>query len=510
MNPELLGRLYMSGLLKQVPLNMRHLLVYYAFYLDLDLEGKKVLPPVLIRSQLGFANPTYVNKNILPELRELMENNATFSELRKHAKLNGNSENECSDTAQQKADTALKQSSSANAEFCVFNTGDNNSNTGNSAGTYDGADANLQNCKCDGNASLQRKPLPSAPLSSPPSPHPIPPYNPPTILSKEIKESEKESGGTPPARQAGDGQAHAQADTPTPTDPTEHISAVAEVIDLEAMEALEALKAEMKAQARTPQERDGDGSMDNLPPAPTERDDGAPNGLTAVVVDTPALFADLNNGAYDARDNYEETFAEFWRMYPGFRKGNKKKAFAKYVLILKNKEATHEMIMAGLRRWCASEEWSKDNHKYVPHPTVWLNQERWEWTPPTASDSDTELSIPCQEQFYELCKQYENLAKKKPNVEASAKEWAVILNLYPKAPFFLPYVLTWAWRSPKWDEEGGKYIPQLATWLANDERYAEYGTGWYGDYLEWKDNCPREFSAFLKACETSAQKGTNQ
>ena len=33
--------------------------------------------------------------------------------------------------------------------------------------------------------------------------------------------------------------------------------------------------------------------------------------------------------------------------------------------------------MAGLRRWKASEQWTKDKGKFVPHPTTWLRREGW-------------------------------------------------------------------------------------------------------------------------------------
>lgn len=40
-------------------------------------------------------------------------------------------------------------------------------------------------------------------------------------------------------------------------------------------------------------------------------------------------------------------------------------------------KANHADVMAGLRRWKASEQWTKDKGKFIPHPTTWLNGERW-------------------------------------------------------------------------------------------------------------------------------------
>jgi len=37
-----------------------------------------------------------------------------------------------------------------------------------------------------------------------------------------------------------------------------------------------------------------------------------------------------------------------------------------------------ETIMSALRKQKNTEQWLKDNGKFIPHPTTWLNQARWE------------------------------------------------------------------------------------------------------------------------------------
>jgi hypothetical protein len=64
-------------------------------------------------------------------------------------------------------------------------------------------------------------------------------------------------------------------------------------------------------------------------------------------------------------------FKEFWEAYPN--KVKKPKAMA----IWRRLKANHADVMAGLRRWKASEQWTKEKGKYVPHPTSWLNAEGW-------------------------------------------------------------------------------------------------------------------------------------
>ncbi len=71
----------------------------------------------------------------------------------------------------------------------------------------------------------------------------------------------------------------------------------------------------------------------------------------------------------------KEMFDAFWREYPKRRaKGNAEKAFAK----IKPSEQLFEAIMNGLKRAKTTEDWLKDNGKYIPHPATWLNGKRWE------------------------------------------------------------------------------------------------------------------------------------
>lgn len=73
--------------------------------------------------------------------------------------------------------------------------------------------------------------------------------------------------------------------------------------------------------------------------------------------------------------NFEEKFDLFWKDYP--RKTDKKKAKAKFFkLNLHN--GKFETIMNALQQQKESEQWTKDKGKFVPHPTTWINGERWD------------------------------------------------------------------------------------------------------------------------------------
>src|SRR3990167_238199 len=68
----------------------------------------------------------------------------------------------------------------------------------------------------------------------------------------------------------------------------------------------------------------------------------------------------------------EENFEKFWTEYPKkIAKKEAKKVFIKVCPIDKTE------LMAGLAKWKKSEQWTKDKGRFIPHPTTWLNQERW-------------------------------------------------------------------------------------------------------------------------------------
>ena len=66
-----------------------------------------------------------------------------------------------------------------------------------------------------------------------------------------------------------------------------------------------------------------------------------------------------------------EQFEHFWKSYPRrIGKGAARKAFEKAL-----KLATVEEIMTGLHRQIPY--YQSREQQFIPHPTTWLNQERW-------------------------------------------------------------------------------------------------------------------------------------
>lgn len=85
--------------------------------------------------------------------------------------------------------------------------------------------------------------------------------------------------------------------------------------------------------------------------------------------------ADLRKRASSQQDETETMFSEFYQAYPKKRdKARARKSFFK----IKNLPDVFPQLMKGLEQQKLSADWKKDGGKYVPYPSTWLNDERWE------------------------------------------------------------------------------------------------------------------------------------
>lgn len=79
----------------------------------------------------------------------------------------------------------------------------------------------------------------------------------------------------------------------------------------------------------------------------------------------------------DSKDNidsiYNKQFEEFWEKYP--RKVAKKYAYECYSR-LKMTENLHQTMLSALDKQKRSKAW--EDEKYIPHPSTWINQHRWD------------------------------------------------------------------------------------------------------------------------------------
>tara|TARA_B110000858_G_C17665979_1_gene409574 strand:+ start:298 stop:915 length:618 start_codon:yes stop_codon:yes gene_type:complete len=71
-------------------------------------------------------------------------------------------------------------------------------------------------------------------------------------------------------------------------------------------------------------------------------------------------------------DKSQDDFKRFWSNYPR----NEKKVLAEKSWMKQNPDI--DVVLKSLSLFKVSDEWKKDNGKYIPHPSTWLNQRRWE------------------------------------------------------------------------------------------------------------------------------------
>ncbi|MBR2343014.1 MAG: DUF1376 domain-containing protein [Clostridia bacterium] len=85
----------------------------------------------------------------------------------------------------------------------------------------------------------------------------------------------------------------------------------------------------------------------------------------------------------DSMFNIEQRFEKrFWPAYP--RKVGKAYAKQCFCRLKPSVELTRKML-AAIERQKRSREWLAENGKYIPHPSTWLNQGRWD-------DEETKIS----------------------------------------------------------------------------------------------------------------------
>lgn len=81
-------------------------------------------------------------------------------------------------------------------------------------------------------------------------------------------------------------------------------------------------------------------------------------------------------------------FERFWDAYP--RKVKRQDALKSWRRLAPD-AALVETIVSAVGRQKQSQQWVKDGGEYIPHPTTWLNQRRWEDQPPQAQTPSGEM-----------------------------------------------------------------------------------------------------------------------
>ena len=74
-------------------------------------------------------------------------------------------------------------------------------------------------------------------------------------------------------------------------------------------------------------------------------------------------------------ERWETQFNEFYNLYP---KKVKKQEVKKWFLKNKPSNELFSSMMNSLEQFRASKDWQKDGGQFIPYPSTWLNQKRWE------------------------------------------------------------------------------------------------------------------------------------
>ena len=104
-----------------------------------------------------------------------------------------------------------------------------------------------------------------------------------------------------------------------------------------------------------------------------------------------------NNNTSLRSVSLRDMFDTFWSDYP--KKVAKQNALKAWKRIDADQDVFGE-IMTGLQRWKASEEWTRDDGRFIPHPATWLNGRRWEDEIPVHQDQPAgkpEKRVPAQQ-----------------------------------------------------------------------------------------------------------------
>ena len=100
---------------------------------------------------------------------------------------------------------------------------------------------------------------------------------------------------------------------------------------------------------------------------------GIPLGIPMVDADKNRLDKNrLDKSTVHSDKPNDDGFNTFWAAYP--RKAGKKTAQAAWAKI---KNPDIDLILDAISKQKKTIQWTKEKGSFIPHPTTWLNQERW-------------------------------------------------------------------------------------------------------------------------------------
>ena len=93
---------------------------------------------------------------------------------------------------------------------------------------------------------------------------------------------------------------------------------------------------------------------------------------------------------------YPQNFEKFWKIYPKKRdKGKAEKWFNTH----KPSNELVELMIKQIERFKKTEDWKKENGKYIPYPYTWLNAKAWEDEFETSEEKEERIIKELEEKY---------------------------------------------------------------------------------------------------------------
>ena len=126
-------------------------------------------------------------------------------------------------------------------------------------------------------------------------------------------------------------------------------------------------------------------------PGPEDADPCEPSSATCGDLPQPAAERGLNpNPNPNPNPNSADAFERFWTVYP--KKVGKQDALKAFKKVTESIDA----LIAAVEQQKMSEQWTKDGGQYIPNPSTWLNQGRWEdQLPPARTGQGNKVQATC-------------------------------------------------------------------------------------------------------------------
>jgi hypothetical protein len=99
---------------------------------------------------------------------------------------------------------------------------------------------------------------------------------------------------------------------------------------------------------------------------------------------------------------YPDDFEIFWQAYPN--RVCKKIAFMAWQKLKPDKEL-QDKILKAIDEQSNTKQWQKNNGEFIPYPSTWLNQERWE--------DEVKVALPVKKNQAQM--EFERLLKEQRN-----------------------------------------------------------------------------------------------